>query len=141
MKGVTWYNSRMSHTQLKTKRFIWHHIQKPNEGEIEWVRQSHKIHELVAGELTHPSARAKAERFDHYIYLVLHFPIYNPHERKTYQREIDFIITKKDLITVTYEPIPHLEDYFANCLADKNMSDLYGSKTTIHLLFYIIKEM
>ena len=81
MKGITWYNDRMSHTQLKTKHFIWHHIQKPNEGEIEWVRQSHKIHELVAGELIHPSARAKAERFDHYIYMVLHFPIFNVYER------------------------------------------------------------
>lgn len=126
---------------LKTKTLNWHNIKVPKKADIEWLKNHYNFHELVLSELTRPTMRPKVESYDHYLYMVLHFPIFEESERKTYQREIDFLITKKDLVTVTYDDIPPLDDFFKTCANNVSSEELYASKTPAHLLFYAIKNL
>lgn len=126
---------------LKTKKLTWYHAQHPTPHDIEWVSNNFNFHDLVVQELTRPTARPKAEAYDHYIYMVLHFPIFEEKEKVTHQREIDFLLTKNELLTFTYESIPPLENFLKTCLNGKDCEELYGSKTPAHLLFYILKEL
>src|SRR3989344_197238 len=126
---------------LKTKTLSWHHMDKPGKTDIDWLKKNYNFHEVVLAELTRPTVRPKVESYDHYLYMVLHFPIFDEKGRKTHQREIDFLITKKELFTVTYDPVLPLESFFKTCLAEKTCEELYASKTTGHLLFYILKEL
>lgn len=126
---------------LKTKTLSWHHFNRPDKKDIDWIRKNYNFHQIVVDELTRPTARPKAESYDHYIYMVLHFPIFEEKERKTHQREIDFLITKNELITVSYEDIPPLNVFFKTCLSEKTCEEMYASKTPAHLLFYVLKEL
>ena len=126
---------------LKTKTLSWHHLQMPDKKDLDWIQNNFHFHQIVMGELTKPTVRPKAELFDRYIYMVLHFPIFEERERKTHQREIDFLITENELITVSYESIPPLDAFFKMCLGEKSCQELYASKTPAHLLFYVLKEL
>lgn len=126
---------------LKTKSGTWHHVYRPTKDHIKWLKDHFHLHDLVLAELSKPTMRPKTQRFDHYLYLVLHFPIFNEKTRKTHPAEIDFIVTKKDVVTVTFEPIQPLEEFFRVCATDKSCEDLYLSKTTIHLLYHLIQHL
>ncbi|MDO8560642.1 MAG: CorA family divalent cation transporter [bacterium] len=125
---------------IKSKAVVWHNIYRPTKENINWLREHFNFHELVLAELMKPTIRPKVQKYDGYLYLVLHFPIFDETERKTYPREIDFILTKKELITVSFEPIPPLEDFFKKCAIDKSCKELYASKNTMHLLYYLISN-
>jgi len=124
---------------LKTRTVVWHHFFRPSASDIKWLGQTFNFHGLVLDELSRPTARPRVDNFGQYLYMVLHFPIFEEQERKTHPREVDFILTKKELITVAYEPVSPLEDFFKKCSIEKSCEDLYASKTPAHLLFYVLQ--
>ncbi|MBI4132621.1 MAG: magnesium transporter CorA family protein [Candidatus Sungbacteria bacterium] len=126
---------------LKARSLAWHHLHTPSAADLKWVRQHFHFHSMVLDELTQPTARPRVESYDDHLYLVLHFPLFDPRERKTHSAEVDFVFTKKELVTVAYESIPPLDDFFRKCSTEKSCEDLYASKTTAHLLFYVLKEL
>lgn len=88
----------------------WLDFQNPSQAEIKKLQKEYGLHEVIAEELRGPSARARAEVIDDYIYLVYYFPIYNERNKTSKRSEIDFIITKDSVITVHYEEIEPLKD-------------------------------
>lgn len=126
---------------LKTKALEWHHLFRPSPADLRWLKKHFDFHGLVFDELTRPTVRPRVDNFDGYLYMVLHFPIFEERARKTHPREIDFIITKKELITVSYESIPPLEEFFKTCQAERSLQELYLAKTPAHLLYYIVKHL
>ncbi len=126
---------------LKTKTLAWHHLHRPAPADLKWLERHFNLHGLVLDELTRPTARPRVDNFGDYLYLVLHFPIFDQQERKTHPREIDFVLTKHELITVTYEVIGPLEDFFKKCSTDQSCEELFASKTPAHLIFHVIKNL
>ena len=126
---------------LKTKTLTWHHLSKPSAADRRWIGEHFNFHGLVLEELGRPTARPRVDDFGEYLYMVLHFPIYEPKERTTHSREVDFVMTKKELVSVAYEPVPPLENFFKTCTIEKSCEELYASRTPAHLLYHILKEM
>ena len=126
---------------LKTKTLEWHHLHKPSGADLRWLNSHFHLHPIVLEELSRVSVRPRVDRYDSYIYVVLHFPIFNELEKKTYPREVDFILTKKEVITVTHDPIRPLDEFFKRCSAEQSSADAFASKTPAHLFFYILKEL
>lgn len=126
---------------LKTKSLVWHHMRRPAQTDLGWLKEEFGVHPLVLEQLGGPTMRPKLDDYDNFLYLVLHFPIFHASERKTYPREIDFILMKKHLVTVAYESIPPLDDFFRSCATEKSFENLYASKTPAHLLYYIVREL
>lgn len=126
---------------LQTKSLEWHHILKPSQGDLKWLSGHFRLHPLVLEELGHVTLRPRVDRYDSYIYVILHFPIFNEREKKTYPREVDFILTQDELITVTYEAIRPLDDFFKRCTRERSSAEAFASKTPAHLFFYILKEL
>jgi magnesium transporter len=126
---------------LKGKSLSWHHFFRPSTADLIHLERQFKLHPSIINDLAHPTMRPKVEDYDDYLYLVLHFPIFSLQDRKTYTREVDFILTKHELISVSNEAIPPLDDFFKKCSTDKSYEDLYASKTPGHLLFHTLKEI
>lgn len=105
------YNSRMNSIKGKV---AWYNIQKPAAGDFSWMKKNFKFHPLIMDELKVPSARAKVEAHGDYLYLVYYFPIYDRKEKVSRRSEIDFLITKKAVITITYEEIEVLNDLLSS---------------------------
>jgi len=101
-------------------KVTWIDILKPNEADLAAVKKVHNFHPIILDELLHPSPRIRVEQFDSYLFIVYHFPEYNP-ELKTSQRtELDFLITKDKIITVHYENIPELNILFDQLSNDES---------------------
>ncbi len=88
----------------------WTHIQNPKDEDLDWLKKRFHLHHLILDELKSPSIRAKVDFSKNYLYLIYYFPIYDPIERVSKRSEIDFIITKNEVITVAYDKFEVLDE-------------------------------
>lgn len=126
---------------LKTTALEWHHFSRPSSADLKWLKTHFHLHQLVVDELGRPTVRPRSDRYDSYLYIILHFPIFNEEERKTYSREVDFILTRKALVTVAYDQIKPLEDFFKQCLSEESALEAYASGTPAHLFYFALKGL
>ena len=102
-------------TTIKSPNVTWLDIKNPSPKELRFLAQNYNIHPLIINGLEKPTIRSQAEDYNGYIYLVLHFPIFNPQKQVSEPVEIDFIITPDTLISVRYENIEPLDEFLEKC--------------------------
>ncbi len=85
----------------------WIDLENPTTEEIHTIIEEFNINESCAVELMHSSLRAKVDRYDDYLFFVLHFPDH-PAKKTGGMVEIDFVVHHKFIITTRYIPIDTL---------------------------------
>jgi len=128
-------------TKIEHKKVTWAHLESPSAKEVDGLSKSFYIHPLIAEELISPTLRPKVDAYNDSIYLILHFPVYNPVSQINLNCEIDFVIGKDFLITAQYGPLAPLEDFVKDIQAKKEMREKNFSKHAGILAFHIIKEL
>lgn len=127
--------------EVKTKSITWLNIFNPSAEDLKNIAKNYKIHPLILNELTKPTLRPKVEGYDSYLYMVLHFPIFDAASRTTLSREIDFIFTKNALITVHYDKIAPFEELLSQCESDEEFRERHLRGNSAILLHKIITTL
>lgn len=125
--------------KLQIKNLTWIDIIDPDKKDIEYLRKNFNFHPVVLKELVSLTLRPKVEHYDTYLYMVLHFPIYDPKEKTTLSVEVDFLITKDTLITVRYGKIQPLSDFWQKCQLEKDY--LYFQNSPALLLNCLLEDL
>lgn len=126
---------------IKTKTISWIDIKNPGKKDLDYLKKEFDFHPITLGELLLPTLRPKVEHYDHYLYMVVHFPIYEPKTQTTQSVEIDFLITQNTLITVSYEELPPLKELWGKCQIDKAAREHKFGETTAYLLYCILGSL
>src|SRR3989338_6959985 len=129
-------------TTIKTQQVSWIDIKNPSPKELKYLAENYNVHPLIVEGLEKPTVRSRAEDFNGYIYLVMHFPVFNEIKKISEPVEIDFILTPDTLISVRYETLEPLEEFLKKCRSansahKKNMMN----KSSIYLFHHIIKNI
>ena len=119
---------------------LWIELESPTHDDVRGLMEEFDIHPIVADELLSPSTQPKVDHYENFVYLVLHFPALR-HSHEHALQEVDFIISKKFLITVRYETIDPLHKFSkvfeVNSILDK--SD-FGDHAGF-LFYYMIRKL
>ena len=110
----------------KNKHVQWIEIQKPTGKDIAWLKEKFDLHPVIVDELKGPSARARVEQYDGYLYFVYYFPLYDEKDAASVRTEIDFIVTKNAVATVHYEPLTGVLDDFDIGAIDSSFQLVHG---------------
>ncbi len=125
----------------KHKKLTWIDLEFPTPDEVKSLMRKYYIHPLVAEELLKPTLRPKVDVYKNFIYLILHFPIFE-HDRKTsISYEIDFIIGKNFLITAHYKAIAPLHEITKIFEVGSMLGEDHFTKNTGVLVFFIIRQL
>jgi len=89
---------------------IWIDLESPSRDEIRAIMDEFGIQPLIGEELLLPSSKPRAEFYQQYTYVILHFPALR-HAHKHREQEVDFVIGKKFLITTHYEAIDPIHNF------------------------------
>lgn len=123
------------------KGMTWIDLESPTREEIDSVRESLDIPDLVTEELRSPGFRSKLNQYTKCIYLVLHFPYFSKKAGKVVEQEVDFVIGRDFVLTAHYEPINALDEFGKlfeiNSTLDRGVDLSHGG----FLFFYIIQQM
>ena len=117
--------------------FSWVDIQSPSPDEISQLSEEFSLSDHVREELLRQSFHPKAESSGTNLYLIFHLPLYDHRLGHHHSRELDIVVGEKYLLTVHYEPIEPLAEFFAKAELDLALrKDLFNH--TSALLLYTL---
>jgi magnesium transporter len=123
------------------KDVTWIDLENPTRDEVRSLVEKYGIHPFAAEELLLPTSRPRVDRYDDFIYVILHFPALK-HSHKSTVQEVDFIIGKNYIITARYDTIDPLHK-FAKMLEVNSVlshNSLIGEHAG-YMFYYMMREI
>jgi len=112
--------------KITANNITWIDIEKPGQNDLDEIKERFHLHPFIANQFLPPIHRPKIEEYPDQLFIVLHFPVFNPKKQETKPVELDFIITADTLITSHIGKIPDLETFFNDCqLQDYHQSQYF----------------
>lgn len=99
----------MSSNILKIGKIKWIYLSRPDRKQLEETIKDLDLHEMIEQDILEPSAHDKIDRYDDCIFLVMHFPKYNEKLWKYVSNEMNIILGKDFIITITKYPTNNIE--------------------------------
>ncbi len=128
---------------IKTHNISWINIIDPTDKEIEFLKEQYKFDQLnlndAYGDVR--SQRAKFDDREHYLFLVLHFPIYHKDKQRILPAEVDFFIGKDYLITIHNNELEPLKNFLKLCQEFEHYRLKHMSKNPSVLLYEILDRL
>lgn len=126
--------------QIQHQNISWINLANPNEKDLEFLRKDLGVNPLVLKQLTSFNKRPKIEESDRYLFLIMHFPVFNPETRQTTPTELDFIVSSNQVFTIYQNENPALKKLFVDLETDQNLRQQYF-KSAGFLLFSILDNL
>ena len=99
----------MIHNVLKIWKIKRIYLTKPNQQEIQETIKGLDLHEMIEQDILEPNAHDKIDIYDDCIFLIIHFPKYNEKLGKHISNEMNIILGKDFIITITKYPTNNIE--------------------------------
>lgn len=127
--------------QIAHKKLTWIDIENPQTSDTEYLREEFHFDPIDLEEINRQTYRPKAEDRGDYVFIVLHFPVYDSEKQATICSELEIFLTKDVLISVHPTSIPPLESAFEGCNNHNSVTDKYMEKSSGHLLYYLMERL
>lgn len=119
----------------------WIDIREPLPVHQEKLREEFGFHPLVLDDVTSRVQRPKLDDYEDYLFLVLHFPIFNSKEGVTRASEVDFFLGRNYLITSHQGELKPLLGLWARMQEDEALRAEYMGGNPEMLLYHIIDRL
>jgi len=129
LESLTWGN------------LTWVNIEAPTEREIEYLSQNYPFHHLDLDDCLSRKQRPKIDEYKDYLFLVLHFPVFNKEARVTTPSQVSVFIGENYLITLHKGELKPLVKLFRECQIDEESQQEYLGQGSGYLLYRIIDRL
>jgi magnesium transporter len=128
----------MSMNTVTENKVSWISIEDPTTEDIGHLRRYYPFHPLDLEDCLSDIERPKVDEYDDYLFIVMHFPVYDPDQRVSRITELDVFIGSGYLITVHRGELKPLIDLFRECQRDERARVRHISKGAGQLLYGIL---
>jgi magnesium transporter len=118
----------------------WINIERPSPVDRAWLEEHFDFHPLDYEDVLSRNQRPKIDEYDDYLFIVLHFPVFDKTVGRLNAAELDIFIGPDFLITLPNQPIPPVEYLFERCRAHEDARDALLSKGSGYLLYKIVDD-
>ncbi len=119
----------------------WVHISQPTQGDHDYIRSLHAFDEIVLDYLAAPTLHPSLEEFGSHVFFILHFPIIFRSDTPNRAVEVDFLLTKDMLITITYQRYGRLDALFQHCQEDERLGKKYFRAHSGYMLYMVLERL
>jgi len=119
----------------------WINIEPPTEQETDYLAQNYPFHPLDLEGCLSRVQRPKIDDYKEYLFLVLHFPVYDRESRVTTPSQLSVFIGEKYLITLHKGELKPLVKLFRECQIDEESLQENLSYGPGYLLYRIIDRL
>jgi magnesium transporter len=127
---------------IHTKNLTWLYFEKPDKDDLAALQKIFQLHPVILSEFNSPTYRPRVNEYENYIFMVLHFPIFDKETRTPKMGEIDILLNDKYLATSFNEHQRPLH-YFFESLRKKQKNRYKDElpQNTRELLLLVIEAM
>ncbi|MFC1869885.1 magnesium/cobalt transporter CorA [Chloroflexota bacterium] len=126
---------------LTSGELTWINIEQPTERETEYLAQNYPFHPLDLDDCLSRIQRPKIDEYKNYLFLVFHFPVFNPETGVSTASQVSVFIGEKYLITLHKGELKPLVKLFRECEIDEESRQENLSQGSGYLLYRIIDRL
>src|SRR3989344_4530001 len=123
---------------LEINKAKWIHIKKPSKDDIKFIKSSFLFHRLVMESINQPTLHPAVDEYGDHLFFILHFPVIYRERIANKAAEVDFLVTKNLLITVTYHTYDRLEELFEKLNQDEELRAKFAAHSTGPLVYGLL---
>ena len=118
----------------------WINIERPGPIDRAWLEEHFEFHALDYEDVASRNQRPKIDEYDDYLFIVLHFPVFDKAVGRLNAAELDMFVGPDFLITLPSRPIPPVDYLFERCSASEEVRQGLMSKGPGYLLYKIVDD-
>ena len=119
----------------------WINIQPPTQKEIEYLAKNYPFHPLDLDDCLSRTQRPKIDEYEDYLFLILHFQIYNLQTRVSRHGQVSVFVGDKYLITLHDGELRPLVKLFKECQVSEESRSEHFSHGSGYILYRIFDRM
>jgi magnesium transporter len=116
----------------------WINIERPGPLDQAWLEEHFEFHPLDYEDVRSRNQRPKIDSYDDYLFIVLHFPVFDKSVGRLNTGELDMFVGPDFLITLPNVPLQPVEYLFERCRSNEQVREELFSKGTGYLLYKIV---
>jgi magnesium transporter len=116
----------------------WIHIESPRTADRDWLEDNFDFHPLDIEDVYSRNQRPKLDQYEDYVFIVLHFPLFDKDSGRILTAELDLFLGPDYLITLPNIPLPPLSAMFERYREKADLREEVFSKGSGYLLYKIV---
>jgi magnesium transporter len=116
----------------------WIHIESPRTADRDWLEQHFDFHPLDYEDVYSRNQRPKLDQYDDYVFIILHFPMFDKETGRILTAELDLFLGPDYLITLPNVPLPPITAMFERYREKEDLRNEVFSKGSGYLLYKIV---
>jgi magnesium transporter len=126
--------------EIAAEGLRWVKIDRPAAVEQTWLEENFNFHALDLEDVLSRNQRPKIDQYDEYLFIVLHFPVFDSSAGRLGAGELDLFVGPGYLVTIPNQPLQPVEYLFERCRQKEEMRDQLFSRGSGYLLYRIVDD-
>ena len=118
----------------------WVNIDRPSPLECAWLEEQFGFHPLDLEDVLSRNQRPKIDEYPDYLFIVLHFPVFDRAVGRLNAGELDIFVGSDYLVTIPNQPLQPVEYLFERCRAKEELREQHFTKGSGYLLYRIVDD-
>jgi magnesium transporter len=128
-------------SELSANGLTWIHVDEPGPLEAAALAERFGFHDLDVEDVLSKRQRPKIDEYESYIFIVLHFPIYDKSVQRLNAAELDIFLGADFLITLPNAELLPVNHLFNRCETDPVLREELFSKGSGYLLYHVLDDL
>src|SRR3954451_10192542 len=126
--------------QIQAEGLRWVNIEHPGALERAWLEEHFDFHALDLEDVLSRNQRPKIDVYDDYLFIVLHFPVFDRAARRLGTGELDIFVGPDYMVTIPNQPLQPVEYLFERCRAKEELRDQLFSRGSGYLMYRLVDD-
>lgn len=126
---------------IKWGRIAWLNVEKPTAKDIEYLAKSYLFHPLELEDCRSRIELPKLDEHKNYLFLVLHFPVFNKEARVTTPSQVAIFIGEDFVVTVHSGELKPLSKLFDDCQQNERARQENMGRSSGYLLYRVLDRL
>jgi magnesium transporter len=126
--------------EIAAEGLRWVKIERPGSLEQVWLEENFDFHALDFEDVLSRNQGPKIDVYDDYLFIVLHFPIFDPAAGRLGPGELDLFVGAGFLVTIPNQPLQPVEYLFERCRQKEELRDQLFSRGSGYLLYRLVDD-
>ncbi len=126
---------------VKWGRITWVNVEKPTATDIEYLAQNYTFNPFDLEDCMSRMERPKIDEYENYLFVVLHFPVFNVRARVTTPSQVSIFIGADFVVTVHSGELKPLEKLFNDCQQNERAREENMGRSSGYLLYRALDRL